>query len=76
MTVDEVEVYISPSGLSRAAIVRRPDGFFGYTSTLSYLRIIYPSISRTAQCRPGLMTPRRWKICTGTRSLRAVYSAR
>jgi hypothetical protein len=28
MLVDEVEVYISPSGLSRAAIVRRPDGFF------------------------------------------------
>lgn len=28
MSIDEVEVYISPSGLSRAAIVRRPDGFF------------------------------------------------
>jgi len=28
MSIDEVEVYISPSGLSRAAIVRRADGFF------------------------------------------------
>jgi hypothetical protein len=28
MSIDEVEVYISPSGLSRAAIVRRPDGLF------------------------------------------------
>lgn len=28
MSIDEVEVYISSSGLSRAAIVRRPDGLF------------------------------------------------
>ena len=26
--IDEVEVYVTPSGLGRAAIVRRDDGFF------------------------------------------------
>jgi hypothetical protein len=28
MAVDEVEVYLTPDGLGRAAIVRRSDGFF------------------------------------------------
>jgi len=28
MTIDEVEVYLTPDGLGRAAIVRRSDGLF------------------------------------------------
>ena|SRR5882757_10085146 len=28
MAIDEVEVYVTPDGLGRAAIVRRSDGFF------------------------------------------------
>ena len=28
MPVDELEVYVTPNGLGRAAIVRRSDGFF------------------------------------------------
>jgi hypothetical protein len=28
MTIDEVEIYVTPNGLSRAAIVRRTDGLF------------------------------------------------
>jgi hypothetical protein len=28
MTMDEVEVYVTPDGVYRAAIVRRSDGFF------------------------------------------------
>jgi hypothetical protein len=28
MTIDEVEVYVTPNGLGRAGIVRRLDGFF------------------------------------------------
>lgn len=50
MAVKEVEVYVTPSGLGRAAIVRRDDGYF----------CIYRWVKLPQGFMPEHFAPRQW----------------